>query len=71
MIELLVANENGSQIYQPAVEEGIEWATQRSGTPGKLTFKVLKDDIMNFTEGCAVRLKDGEDKIFSGFIFTQ
>lgn len=71
LIELLVANENGSQIYQPAVEEGIEWATQRSGTPGKLTFKVLKDDIMNFTEGCAVRLKDGEDKIFYGFIFTQ
>lgn len=71
MIELLIANETGSQVYQPAVEEGIEWTTQRSGTPGKLTFKVLKDDIMNFTEGSAVRLKDGDDKIFYGFIFTQ
>lgn len=71
MIELLIANETGSQIYQPAVEEGIEWTTQRSGTPGKLTFKVLKDDIMSFTEGSAVRLKDGDDKIFYGFIFTQ
>lgn len=71
MIELLIANETGSQIYQPAVEEGIEWTTQRSGTPGKLTFKVLKDDIMDFTEGSAVRLKDGDDKIFYGFIFTQ
>ena len=71
MIELLIANETGSQVYQPAVEEGIEWTTQRSGTPGKLTFKVLKDDIMNFTEGSAIRLKDGDDKIFYGFIFTQ
>ena len=71
MIELLIANETGSQVYQPAVEEGVEWTTQRSGTPGKLTFKVLKDDIMNFTEGSAVRLKDGDDKIFYGFIFTQ
>lgn len=71
MIELLIANETGSQIYQPAVEEGIEWTTQRSGTPGKLTFKVLKDDIMDFTEGSAVRLKDSDDKIFYGFIFTQ
>jgi hypothetical protein len=71
MIELLIANETGSQVYQPAVEEGIEWTTQRSGTPGKLTFKVLKDDIMDFTEGSAVRLKDGDDKIFYGFIFTQ
>lgn len=71
MIELLIANEAGSQIYQPAVEEGIEWTTQRSGTPGKLTFKVLKDDIMDFTEGSAIRLKDGDDKIFYGFIFTQ
>lgn len=71
MIELLIANETGSQVYQPAVEEGVEWTTQRSGTPGKLTFKVLKDDIMSFTEGSAVRLKDGDDKIFYGFIFTQ
>ena len=67
----MIANETGSQVYQPAVEEGIEWTTQRSGTPGKLTFKVLKDDIMSFTEGSAVRLKDGDDKIFYGFIFTQ
>lgn len=71
MIELLIANETGSQVYQPAVEEGIEWTTQRSGTPGKLIFKVLKDDVMDFTEGSAVRLKDGDDQIFYGFIFTQ
>lgn len=70
-VELLVANESGSKVYQPAVEEGIEWTTQRAGTPGKLTFKVLKDDILDFTEGSAVRLKVDGDEVFYGFVFTK
>lgn len=70
-VELLVANESGSKVYQPAVEEGIKWTTQRAGTPGKLTFKVLKDDILDFTEGSAVRLKVDGDEVFYGFVFTK
>lgn len=70
-VELLVASESGSKVYQPAVEEGIEWTTQRAGTPGKLTFKVLKDDILDFTEGSAVRLKVDGDEVFYGFVFTK
>lgn len=70
-VELLVANESGSKVYQPAVEEGIEWTTQRAGTPGKLTFKVLKDDILDFTEGSAVRLKVDGNEVFYGFVFTK
>lgn len=70
-VELLVANESGSKVYQPAVEEGIEWTTQRAGTPGKLTFKVLKDDILDFTEGSAVRLKVDGDEVFYGVVFTK
>lgn len=69
MVELLIAN--GSKVYQPAVQEGIEWVTQRSGTPGKLTFKVLKDDILNFQEGSAVRLKVDGDEVFYGFVFSK
>lgn len=70
-VELLVANESGSKVYQPAIEEGIEWTTQRAGTPGKLTFKVLKDDILDFTEGSVVRLKVDGDEVFYGFVFTK
>lgn len=70
-VELLVANESGSKVYQPAVKEGIEWTTQRAGTPGKLTFKVLKDDILDFTEGSAVRLKVDGNEVFYGFVFTK
>ena len=47
-IELLIGNDTGTKAYFPAVEEGIEWSTERKGTPGKLTFKVLKDDVLDF-----------------------
>lgn len=70
-VELLIGNELGTKVYLPAVEEGIEWTTERKNTPGKLTFKVLKDDILDFSEGSAVRMKENSDEIFFGFVFKQ
>lgn len=70
-IELLVGNETGSKVFQPVVEEGIEWSTDRRSTPGKLSFKILKDDILEFTEGSPVRMKFDGQNVFSGFAFTQ
>ncbi|WP_276950554.1 XkdQ/YqbQ family protein [Acetatifactor muris] len=70
-IELLIGNETGTRAYLPAVEEGIEWTTERKGVPGKLTFKVLRDDNLDFAEGSAVRLKQDGDAIFFGFVFRQ
>lgn len=70
-VELLVGNETGSKVYQPAVEEGIEWSTERKDTPGKLTFKVLKDDILDFSEGSPVRMRVDNDNVFFGFVFKQ
>ncbi len=69
MVELLIAN--GNKVYQPAVEEGIQWTTQRFGAPGKLTFKVLKDDIISFQEGSAVRLTVDGQKVFFGWVFKK
>lgn len=70
-VELYIGNIDGTKVYQPAVQEGIEWSTERSGTPGKLTFKVMKDGILDFTEGSPVRLTEGNDKIFLGYVFKQ
>lgn len=70
-IELLIGNEKGTRLYLPAVQEGIEWTTERKGAPGKLSFKVVKDDVLDFSEGCAVRLKDGGANVFFGFVFRQ
>ena len=66
--ELLIRN--GSMAFIPIVEEGIEWSTERQGSPGKLTFKVHVDDSLNITEGNAVRLKWNDNNIFYGFIFS-
>ena len=54
-MELLI--KNGLKAYIPIVQDGIEWSTERYGTPGKLTFKVIQDDLLNITEGNVVRLK--------------
>lgn len=70
-VELLVGNESGTKVYQPVVEEGIEWTTERRSTPGKLTFKIIKDDVIDFTEGSAVRLCVDGDNVFFGFVFKQ
>lgn len=71
MVELLIVNESGTKTYLPAVQEGIEWSTERRSTPGKLTFKVMKDDILDFSEGSAVRMRENGENIFFGFVFKQ
>ena len=69
--ELLIADPSGTKLYYPAVKEGIEWTTNRKNTPGKLTFQVLKDEALDFSEGSAVQLRVDGDKIFFGFVFKQ
>lgn len=70
-VELLISDPSGSKAYLPITEEGIEWTTERRSTPGKLTFKVVKDGIINFSEGAAVRLKVDGKPVFFGFVFSK
>lgn len=67
--ELLI--QNGDKVFIPVVEDDIEWSTERMGSPGKLTFKVLIDDALKIEEGNAVRLKWNNSNIFYGFIFNK
>jgi len=68
-IELII--QNGSTVYYPVIEEGITWDTARKGVPGKITFKVVKDETLNFQEGNAVSLKFNGENVFYGFVFTK
>lgn len=70
-LKLYVSNPEGSVLYQPVIEEGIEWSTERRGTPGKLTFKVIPDSVLKMTEGNPVRLEVNGNKLFYGYIFKQ
>lgn len=68
-VEMLIQHK--SKVFSPVVEEGITWSTERKGCPGQLSFKVIKDDILDITEGDAVSLKVDGAKIFYGFIFKM
>lgn len=63
--------QSGSMCYYPVVEENISLDWSRKGSPGKLKFSVVKDEIISFQEGDQVKLTvDGVD-MFYGFIFTK
>lgn len=63
--------QNGDTVYYPTVEENISVDWDRQGTPGKLKFSVIKDEILSFQEGNPVKLTvDGTD-MFYGFVFTK
>lgn len=63
--------QNGDKVYEPVIEEGIEWETERKCVPGKLTFNVLKDDVIDFTEGNIVKLAVNGTNVFYGYVFTK
>lgn len=67
--ELLI--QHGNKLYQPIVTGEIQWQTERKGVQGSLTFKVVKDATLNFTEGDSVRLKVDGKKVFYGFVFQK
>ena len=48
-VELLISDPSGEKAYIPIVEEGIEWSTERRSTPGKLTFKLVKECRYQFS----------------------
>lgn len=69
-VRILIENNNG-KILQPAVLDGLTWETTRKGAPGKLAFRVVVDDLLDFQEGNPVRMWHGDDKVFKGFVFSK
>lgn len=67
--EILIQHD--SSIQYPAVEEGVKLTLERKGTPGKLTFTVVKDATLNFQEGDPVKLTVDGTPMFYGFVFTK
>lgn len=67
--ELIIQHKG--KIYQPAVQEGITWSTERKNSPGQLTFKVMKDSHLAFAEGDPVRFKVNDKGVFYGFVFKK
>ena len=67
--EILI--QHGSTIQYPPVVEGAKLSWERKGTPGKLTFTVVKSAGLNFQEGDPVKLTLDGTPMFYGFVFTK
>ncbi len=68
-IEIVI--QNGGAIQIPVTEDNIKLTWERKGTPGKLTFTVLKSDGLDFQEGNPVKLLVDGKPLFSGFVFQK
>ena len=63
--------QNGNTVFEPVVQDGVTWTTERKGAAGKLEFKVLKDNIISFEEGNPVAFKVDNTNLFYGFVFKK
>ena len=55
----------------PVISGNVVWTTERTGTAGKLTFTVVKDNIIDFQEGNPVALKVDGKEVFYGYVFEK
>lgn len=63
--------QNGNTVYEPVVQDEVTWTTERKGAAGKLEFKILKDNIINFEEGNPVAFRVDNTNLFYGFVFKK
>lgn len=66
----LMINHNGT-LYEPPVLDDFTINLERKGTPGKLTFTLLRNQEVDFVEGDAVRFRISRTWIFYGWIFEK
>lgn len=72
MIELWIGKNGDSENFQiPVVQDNIELSLERRSTPGKLTFKVIPDSILDMSEGSQVQLTVNGQPVFFGYVFKQ
>ncbi len=69
MYELMIQNQG--TIYLPVVEDGVTWETERKGSPGQLSFSVVKMAGLNFQEGNPVSFRVNGIDVFYGFVFSK
>ena len=70
-MQIIIHDKENDKYYWPAVQEGVTWDLTWKGSPGKLTFKVLADKLLNFHEGDTVQANFGGTNFFKGFVFTK
>lgn len=71
MANIKITIQHGDVLYEPPIEEGVQIEWERNGTPGKLTFTVIKVDGLVFQEGDQVCFYYDDKLTFVGYVFTK
>ena len=67
-LTIMTSNEKG---FIPCIPASITWTIDRQGSPSKLEFKVMQDDVLDFEEGACVQFRYGDLDLFKGYVFTK
>lgn len=71
MAEMVLTIQHNGTLFEPPVEEGVEIEWERTGSPGKLTFTVLKTEGVDFSEGDSVCFYYDKKPVFMGYVFKK
>lgn len=72
MANMKLTIQHDNVLYEPPVEEGVKIEWERTGSPGKLTFTIVKsNDSIVFAEGDPVCFYYDDKPIFMGYVFTK
>lgn len=69
--ELLIQNSQGKTFEVSTITEKVEYTTNRTGSPGKLTFSLIKSGDLSFNEGNPVRFSVDGTLVFFGYVFSK
>lgn len=69
--EFIIANHQGKTYEVSDSVEEVTYTTDRTGSPGKLEFSLLKTATISFFEGDVVRFSVDGNLVFYGWVFTK
>lgn len=70
--ELIIGNKSSGNAWEVSNSTTtVSYTTERTGSPGKLTFTVIKSGDLSFTEGDVVRFSVDGTLVFYGWVFTK
>ncbi len=66
-----ITNSSDKNTYVPVLEGELYIETYRSSMPSKAVFNVIKDNIIDFSEGSAVEIYADNVPVFFGYVFIK
>lgn len=69
-LEILFDNRDGKIYDISDMVTSVSWKTVRTGQPGSLDVSLVKHPDLRIDPGAVIRVRDGDSKIFYGYVFA-